>query len=495
MYTVLLVDDETTILDALSSCIPWQQFGVNTVLTATDGIQALDIISSNNVHLLITDIKMPRMDGITLLEKVFLSHPDIHCILLTAYSEFEYAKRALQLGVENYLLKPFQKEELEETIEKTLENIYTEKKSSRRLFQQNILFRWASGNISSEELSERANLLGINLYLQEYCAVGVSAKSPVTSLSGYCRKCIESLSDSYEVHYFIDEHTRAFFLIGSSSISSKELADCFLEAAKKTKHGNAITLTMGSVVPSAEQMPESYLPVIRLMDSADLSSSESVITKARDDFDSIETKLAQEIRELFQCNDEMRQQAFSDFASALLSNSDGDISKQALLLSDSLSRVFAQDFPAQPAALEQLHNRIHIFLQNPSEPSVVQLLEYSHLLYCYNIEQLSPIIQAAINYIWSNYADNIFIQDFCTKNRTNPAYLGSLFKKETGIFFNNYLTQYRICCSIKLLLSTDLKINDIAQNVGFSSPAYYISCFKKYIGISPVKYRKLHPKK
>lgn len=66
-----------------------------------------------------------------------------------------------------------------------------------------------------------------------------------------------------------------------------------------------------------------------------------------------------------------------------------------------------------------------------------------------------------------------------------------MFKKETGMFFNNYLTQYRICHSIHLLKNSDLKVNDIARRVGFSSTSYYISCFKKQTGCSPVKYRTL----
>ena len=193
MYTVLLVDDETTILDALYNCILWQQFGVGTVLTASDGVQALEIISNQTVHLLITDIKMPRMDGMTLLKEVRASHPETHCILLTAYGEFEYARQALQLGVENYLLKPLQKEELEETIEKALDNIYANQKISHHLFRKNILLRWANGNITGEELSERANLLDINLYLPEYCAVCVSPKFPDISLSAYRQKCAEQL--------------------------------------------------------------------------------------------------------------------------------------------------------------------------------------------------------------------------------------------------------------------------------------------------------------
>jgi len=498
MYTVLLVDDETTILDALYNCILWQQFGVGTVLTASDGVQALEIISNQTVHLLITDIKMPRMDGMTLLKEVRASHPETHCILLTAYGEFEYARQALQLGVENYLLKPLQKEELEETIEKALDNIYANQKISHHLFRKNILLRWANGNITGEELSERANLLDINLYLPEYCAVCVSPKFPDISLSAYRQKCAEQLRSSYEVYYFTDEHNLDVFIIGGSTIDTQELTSCFTGVAVALGLTSSITLSLGNVVLSAEHLPESYLPIANLIGSTDLASSEIILTKAGDTLDINENKLVQTLKDLFQFEEEdIRQNAFRQFASEFLSASMLAASNQTLLLANSLSRLFAQDFPKQPKALEQLHNRLRILgtISDFSllETSIVELLEYSYLLYRYYIDQLSPIIQSAISYIHQHFEDNISIQDFCAKNKMSPAYLGYLFKKETGLFFNNYLTQYRISCSIRLLLDTDQKINDIALCVGFSSPTYYISCFKKQTGLSPIKYRKLQP--
>lgn len=498
MFTVLLVDDEPTILKALSTCIPWQQFGIGSVLTASDGLKALDIISDQTVHLLITDIKMPRMDGMTLLRKLRNSHPEIHCILLTAYSEFEYARQALQLGVENYLLKPLQKEELEETIEKALDNIYANQKISHHLFRQNILLRWANGSITDEELSERANLLGINLYLPEYCAICISPKEPGISLSGYCKVCAKQLSSSYEVHYFIDDHNRNVFLIGADSISLPQITDSLSLIAMDMQLNHSITLFTGDVVTSAGQLPESYLPIVNLIDSTDLTHSDLVVAKGKDTSDAEENKLAQCLEEMFQYEEEeQRYKAFHSFVQKWLSEETSTDSPPIELISGGLFRLFTQSFPKQPKAIEQLHNRIRTLrtvsdiqtLQN----GILELLEYSYLLYRYYINQLNPIIQSAIQYIHQYYPDDISIQEFCAKNKITSAYLGYLFKKETGLFFNNYLTQYRICCSIRLLLDTDLKINEIAQTVGFSSPTYYISCFKKQTGLSPIKYRRQQP--
>ena len=347
-------------------------------------------------------------------------------------------------------------------------------------------------------MSERANLLGINLYMPEYCAVCVSPKVPDLSLSAYRQSCAERLPYAYEVHHFTDEHNLAVFIIGGSTIHAEELTSCFTQVAADMGLTASITLTVGNVVHSAEQLPESYLPIANLMGSTDLSASEIIFTKSGDISEANENKLIQTLKDLFQYEDEeIRQDAFRRFASNFLSASMLTATNQTVVLASSLSRLFVLDFPKQPKALEQLHNRLRILGSisdfSTLETSIVELLEYSYLLYRYYIDQLSPIIQSSINYIHQHFEDNISIQDFCAKNKMSPAYLGYLFKKETGLFFNNYLTQYRICCSIRLLLDTDQKISDIALSVGFSSPTYYISCFKKQTGLSPIKYRKLQP--
>jgi two-component system response regulator YesN len=136
MYTVLLVDDEISLLNSLSKEINWPQFGIETVLKATDGEAALEQFKTNRIDLLITDIKMPLMDGLELLRTVRQEYPETHCVLLTAYSEFEYAREALKLGVENYILKPLKSPELEETIEKALDNIYRRRGNADFLFRE-----------------------------------------------------------------------------------------------------------------------------------------------------------------------------------------------------------------------------------------------------------------------------------------------------------------------------------------------------------------------
>ena len=226
MYTVLLVDDEASMLETLIQSIHWQQYGVDPVLTVSDGPQALEVLASRPVDLLIADIKMPRMDGLSLLQTVRSTYPNTHCIILTAYEEFEYARQAIQLGVENYLLKPLNTEEMEESIERALDNIYASRRISDHLFRNNGFTRWVNRTISTTELAERANLLQLNLYLPEYCVVILQKKQHALSLSSYCQACVKQLCVRYDVHHFKDYLTRHVFIIGGASIYKQFLPLC-----------------------------------------------------------------------------------------------------------------------------------------------------------------------------------------------------------------------------------------------------------------------------
>jgi two-component system response regulator YesN len=497
MYTILLVDDELPILETLKSSIPWQQFGIDTLMTATDGIQALEKMKKQRIDLLITDIRMPNMDGLELLHQVRSLYPDTHCVLLTAYSDFEYARKAIQLGVDNYLLKPFQEEEMEETIEKVLDNIYISRGNSKDLFRDNILRRWVTGRISTEELSERSSLLDINIYLPNYCVVCIRKKHKSGCLSHYCASCIEDLSSDYEVYQFWDDKGHYVFIIGGKQITAAQLTDSFISLAGQLKVSSRIALSVGPVVKNSDDLTESYQTACNLIETADLSGC-SLVVLTKEKFTNLESELLiKELNSLFhQSNEESRKTGYQKLAISLLNRlKKQDLNMVFSQLTHNLFRLFKQEFPNRPGIQDQIQSRVYLFSAASTHENFVtaveELLEYSYLLFRYYFEQLSPIIQHTISYVHEHYSDSLSIKEFCAKNKMSTAYLGYLFKKETGMFFNSYLNQYRICCSIQLLVNSNQNINDIAKNVGFCSTSYFISSFKKQTGISPNKYRAL----
>ncbi len=501
MYTVLLVDDESTVCESLLQSIHWQQYGVDSVLTASDGLQALDLMASHAVDLIITDIKMPHMDGLSLLKAVRSTYPDTHCIILSAYEEFEYAQKAMQLGVENYLLKPFETEEMEESIERALDNIYASRKISDRLFRNNIFTRWVNRSIATNELAERANLLRLNLYLPEYCAVILRKKQTSLSLSSFCQHCVEHLSGNYDMHHFKDDNDDHVFIIGGGQIHTEQIISAFSAEASIKKLSHLISLSVGCIVANADDVPDSYQSAQKMMDDVAIrpvqsSSPLGLMVLIEDQhFAKDESSMIQQLTLLFQNQEaDPPSDKFADFIQQLLDMVQAtSLQTVQTLLSHSLLKLFMQEFPNQPEAQEQLNNRIRMTRSitdiSTFSADLPDLLEFSNMLHRYYINQMHPLIQAALHYIHTRYAESVSIPEFCTQAKVSSPYLGYLFKKETGYFFNNYLTQHRIYCSIPLLLDTDLRINDIATQVGFTSASYYITRFKQQLGLSPIKYR------
>jgi two-component system response regulator YesN len=377
-----MVDDEAQVLDNLSESISWPQFGIETVLRASDGIEALECLKQHPVDLLITDVRMPRMNGFELLHRVHEQYPAIHCILLTAYSEFEYAREAIALGVENYLLKPLQSNELEATIEKALDNIY---RSRSAIFRDNILLRWVEGTIGTEELAERANLLNINIYQSSYCAAVLESPKANSLLAAYAAECADTFENGIEAFGFWAErdkgNNRFVFIIGGKNLNRNILESQFYQAALRLNLAGRVRAGIGDIVSDAAELPLSYRKAI------------VKTTKSENE------------------------------------------------------------------------NSGHI------------------------LNSLSPVVRQTLNYINSNYAEGVSIKEFCALHNMSPAYVGWLFKKETGIFFNTYLMEFRIQRATELLRDGGERINEVAALTGFSSPSYFISCFKRSVGLSPVKYR------
>jgi len=146
MYKVLLVDDERLILEGLRRVMPWEEHGCTVVGTACDGLQGLEMIRQLKPDMVFTDIRMPNMDGLTMLAAVVSEFPRTQICVLTAFRDFDYAQRALHLGVCRYLLKPSKMEELNEAVGEMI----------RRLAAQQPL---AEASVQGEIASEAAGFV------------------------------------------------------------------------------------------------------------------------------------------------------------------------------------------------------------------------------------------------------------------------------------------------------------------------------------------------
>ncbi|MCQ6560952.1 response regulator transcription factor [Paenibacillus mendelii] len=186
MYKVLIVDDEPLILEGMRYVIDWEEHGAEIAGSASNGAEALRILEQSTIHIVVTDIKMPGMDGLELIERAKSQGMNVKFIVLSGYDEFELVKKAVVYGVENYLLKPLEEDELSSTLLNTIEKLDHEmhltiqNKQNYSIVKENILYRWVTGHIGNDELTSRAEFLNIDLSCDCYQAGQISA-SPSAS--------------------------------------------------------------------------------------------------------------------------------------------------------------------------------------------------------------------------------------------------------------------------------------------------------------------------
>lgn len=495
MYSVLLVDDEENVLKILKTTIQWQGLGVEQVFTAHDGLEALTLLARQKIDLLMTDIKMPNLDGINLIRKVKNLYPDVRCILLTAYGEFEYAKEAIKLGVENYLLKPVARDEVEQTIQKALDNLYSRRSNGESLLRENILRRWVAGTITEEELGERAVVLGLNLYLPRYGIV-CFVKRTKDNAKEFRTYCKELLSVQHEVYSFWDEKGRYIFIVGGRELDAGEMAAQLQSAAEKHEMSGKVNISLGTPVSEVGTLHVSYQMACDCVELSDLKNSGIILQNPylEQGFDA--DYLTEEVRFLlFSEEEQIRITGCRHLGIKLYQTAEnGDTEKALIRLLGICMRVLSTEFPLQENLQDEVFGLKWSGGRLGREEFTVQvneILEGVRRIFDRCLAQYTPIVQLAMRYVRTGVMEGagISVKEFCAQNGMNPSYLGHLYKKETGLFFNDYLMKCRLNRSIILLRNPNNKIKDIAEAVGFMSASYFVKCFRENKGVSPTKYR------
>lgn len=490
MFTVLLADDEDSVLEVLKDSIHWQELGVDKLLTASDGMAALEKFEQQQIDLLVTDIRMPRMDGLELIKKVRSISPDTHCILLTAYGEFEYAKRAISLGVENYLLKPVAQEEVEQNVQTALNNIYQKRKNSESLLQENTLRRWATGMIGDEELSERATILGINLYQRAYCVL-CFVKRERGSMAMLRAACAEELAKNYEVNSFWDEKGRYVMILGGKDFNTEQMERTLTALAEKYQCEHIAAIAIGTPVEQTENVRLSYQTACEIIEVNNLKTSAVVLSSDLVQQNPKNDLLGEELRILFYLpTEEERLLGYKHLAHKQVRTAENSYSK----IIQACVRVLAEEFPLVENLQEKVYSVIppeQEITSNEFETQIVTALQAVYTVFAQNFATLSPIVQRTIQYIRNGVlsGQSVSLKEFCAQSGMNPAYLGHTFKGETGLFFNDYLTYCRIERAVVLLRNPNRMVKDIAEEVGFAYTSYFVKCFREQKGVSPAKYR------
>lgn len=426
MYKVLIVDDEPFILDGLRHVIRWEEHGLEIAGVAQNGFQALDILDHTPIHMMITDIYMSRMDGLELIREAKKRRPSVKIVILSGYEKFALVKEAAKLGIENYLLKPVEEEELSQTLLNCVEKIESEIDADiqrRELYhniRDNILNRWVTDSIGPEELKNRAEFLSLDLSFRYY------------------QVCI-----AQSLHRSGSQRDRALLSYAVMNVCQETIA------GRGSCNGLAFLAINGDTIILLAWNEEAW-----------------------------ERESAGLLRE---CIGNVNRHLKIDLFLSAGSVEQGFLSVPASYRNADKLRNGHLDMPVNTVIEYAGIHRI-----SDKSALAVEIMDRVHG----SPRPLHPTLSAVLDYVNCRYAEEMSLKTLAVKFDINAAYLGQLFRQATGQIFSVYLNRKRIEAAKRLLTDTPLKTSEVAAKTGFSSVHYFTNVFKKVTGSYPAEYKK-----
>ena len=517
METVFIADDEQNIREGLKYIIDWEALGFEICGEAANGDTTLQAILKENPSLVLLDIRMPKMYGTDIIRIARERGYKGKFIILSGYSDFTYAKTAIRYGVDFYLTKPLDEDELLAAVEKIRDELATERSRS-----ENITF-----------LKHKAK----NVILHEILT-GVYSFSDTNALTPQELEEMNLSADIYQVVIYEK-------FSNNPEAASYSFAD-LLKVTNKGNHtfehmqvdGNEVILLKGSFAlikfqeflsRYEQRTPQSGSPLdsmflaygrsVSSLDEVYLSYEEaSSLCKRR--FFCIQgqhTLGYEELPDVKNRNLEISNAKLVEYCDQLtdyiLSFNRQKVSQLLFQLEEYLFNV-QNDISAVKLFLTDLYLQIkekcnHTYstadIPFPTNAECIDKIDGCHYLYeiiQFLSEQAEMVMNATGNpsrdtilddilyYIDHNYQTNIKLESIAPLFGYNSAYLGKIFTKTTGESFNSYIDHKRIDQSKELLKENNLKVYEVAEQVGYKNVDYFHKKFKKYVGISPAEYRK-----
>lgn len=534
MYKLMLVDDEDIVRHQVINKIDWAAYGFEIVCEAENGREALELFELYEPDVIITDIKMPFMDGLELSEAILRDYPYTKIIVLTGFDEFEYAKKGIDLHITNYVLKPVSSKELIKILEEVKEKIDEEiehKQNVDRLkrhyersydvmrhrFMESLL----QDRIEEDQVKDWLDYYEIPMKGQRFqvCQIQIDRESSRQTLvkpEDLEYEKIALLDLVYEVDQLFQIGT--YFLSNDDVIVMQSFEEedeqviANLQMSKLEKLRQAcekflpftITIGCGHIIDNLKDLSKSKLSAGNASDyKLAIGANQVIYINDLEQIEQQEFEFSESdqraLRRMIKTGNQGEYNEYVDNSFNLLSQSDeSNHTKYVLELFTFLATV-AKELGVSVDEVVTKDESILRMLQ-PNEPlefKMNKVKAYGRILMegltSKREQSTSTLVQEAKKFAETHYKDwEINIEQISEYLHYSPNYFSSMFKKETGIAFMNYLSSLRIEKAKELLVTTDMKNFEIAMEVGFSSANYFSFCFKKEVTLSPTNYRKTY---
>jgi len=519
-YKVFFVEDEVITREGIRDNVDWRASGFEFCGEAADGEMALPLLRTAQPDVLITDIKMPFMDGLQLSKVVRERMPWVKIIILSGHDEFEYAQQAINLGVTDYLLKPVTVQKLQNTLQKLTVRLDQERKEqedlkklqeqveeNRAILRERLLFKLVVGAVSPTDAIEKGQMLGLDLIARHYLVVILKIEL-VDRTEQYdydefqqVQRVVMGLAEKNPDIYVLKRDWGDLILImkGSTPEYFEEERDLLLEeisqAVAKTRY--RLTIGVGASKKRIADIRQSFVEAlvnIQNLGGENKSGLNQAVERTellKVDKSAVENYLRSGVQDGFDefFNAYLRPLGETALKSNLIKNYIFvDVVLAIAKLVDDLGGEVEKVFPEL--------NSIEMVMSNIQ--TIEQLREQAYKILSSALAyrdsqpngQYKNLIRHAKEYLERHYTNpELSLNEMAAQANLSASHFSVVFSQETGQTFKEYLTEIRINKAKELLRMTALRSADIAYQVGYNDPHYFSSVFKKNTGLTPIEFR------
>ena len=484
MYKVLLVDDEYMIVRGLQKLIPWEEPGFEIVGTAGNGQEALEFVKRQKVDIVITDVTMPILSGIDFLKQSQKESIFFRFIVLSGYQEFEYVKESIQMGAENYLIKPINKEELMETLKKCIKEFEEEKlkMQGEKFLFEHLLKRWVHDDIDYMDLKKM--LATFDSYT-ETSQFQVLIFTYEKEYHDAVYQLLQKRKDLYFFHHYEEGQWVIIYFGERMGIDRLIKLIQVLYRQKKVAFGRGEEVKRMADVSISYEHAKSSLYLCAFYERQQLladSKTMALLNESLPNLSFSAFKKALGIRNIDTIEKEIKQ----IFAGLMEAAASPEYTRYIIFL------VFMDIYRELEIQDELIYEEMVEKINKASSFKELQML-ITDLMYNLKYKKFKreyiSNVQNVLQIIQEEFREDLTLKSIAERLHLNVMYLGQIFKKETNKSFSQYLNHYRIKLAQNLLLHSELNINEISEKIGYMSPGYFYKNFKKYCGISPKEFR------
>lgn len=534
MVKLVVADDEERVCRLIVALGNWEELGIQVVGTAANGIQALDLIRREKTDILITDIRMPGLNGLELIEKVREVSPDIKIMIISGYANFEYAQNALKQGVSDYLLKPINKDALNESLAKMVKQIedarmtdmaFRDIQNERReemLKLRNMLLHDLKYDRSlslTEDILKEKYYLNVQPGVYQAIAIkqdmghdqrGSQNEAEHNKAELIWNKMEEILlrEVTKECYEFVAA-VEGEYLYGimnypprNSEKVRKVVRSCFNQMLARNDYlgKTQISLGLGSAVKMAEEITDSYMTAGRALSERLLEGSGKILETDSSNGVLYEKKLVDKFaRSMGTALQTLDVEEIKNSVSSLYNETmetPGVHGWEILEMIWQCGSIFIMrlDVADKADLQEEFRNKCDNCTTVNALFSYLldfMLAKVNQMLLLREEDSVRPV-RLAKQYIHNHYQEQITLEEVSEYVGLTPAYFSVMFKKETEIGFAKYLINERIEGAKDLLRETTFSVAEVCRKVGYNDPKHFTRLFEKNVGVKPAVYRKLY---